>query len=353
MLTLQSLHITDNRWYLSKLYNSLTSIGKEKGALTELALLGMMSASACSAMIVSSFCMEGSVRSIKEVIHDKRRIVRMRPLGDVGGWTSLAVFSLIVIKQLFDKIIKEGEFFHAQAQGKEWLQIVRAEMIEKPEIHAKIYQQLNEYFDALSLRCFFSKSIVSNRISLLEIYPGPLELQNNTSYGLDKKLEPIYRKVQSKLTKKTSTWNYIERLISAKNEMMQKSRMIQIATLIFGIVIPIILILNATLSMVGEFGLGKELFVDKKELVDVGHFGEWPINAMEALSASYLLHTWFVINEGDLAFTRKVYAKQLNLLQNEAELHNRLAKAANQEMSLLAGSCGYFKRPFEYKFESI
>lgn len=347
----QTIQSMDNRCYLSRICLSISEINKDEGALAASALVGFSAATVLTAAGLSSFCMEGVVRSFIEVKNDKRRIVRLRPLGDVGGWTSLALFSLIAVKELFDGIIKQGEFIETRRVCRQWIEANEQLFRENPEFYSKLYQKVNDQLEALNNRTFFSKNIVSTRLAALDIFPEAPD--GHSSFHADKKLELIYRRINSKLEKKTGRMNYLNRLGEAKKVILQKDRSTQLVCLIFGIVIPIIMLLNVFFSLVGEFGLGKELYVDRKELTDVGHFGEWPINAIEAFSAAYLLHKWYVTDEGDLSITKKVYRKQLMNLQNDPVLHNRLAKTGNQDMSLVIASCKYFKHPIEYKFESL
>lgn len=347
----QTIHSMDNRWYLSRIYRSIKEITREKGVLKGSSLTAFAAATVLAAMGLSCFCMEGVVRSFIEVKKDKRRIIRLRPLGDVGGWCSLALFSLIAVKEVFDTLIKEGQLIETRKLCGEWIHANEQLFRENPELYNTIYQKINDHFIALNSRCLFSKSVASTRLAALALFPSNPE--GHASFHTDKKLESIYQRIHFKLEKKTAGINYINRLWEAKKVIWQKDLSTRLVSLIFGVIIPIMMLVNVFFSLVGEFGLGKELYVDRKELTDVGHFGEWPINAIESLSAAYLLHKWYVTDEGDLSFTKKIYRKELHQLQNDPVLHNRLAKAGNQEMSLVAANCKYFKHPSEYQFESI
>jgi hypothetical protein len=122
---------------------------------------------------------------------------------------------------------------------------------------------------------------------------------------------------------------------------------------VMGIALPLLFVTYAVLSFLGEAGLGKELFVYRQSLNDIGHFGEWLINAAEVLSVAYLLHLWYVLFEGDFFTTRSIYNKALNSLNQDASSHNCLRELANQDLSERASICAYAKLPADYEFGKI
>lgn len=346
---------TDNRFILSRFYRSFRALSKEKGGGITLLSTCALTAAKIYGFIFSYFCLEGTVRSLIDVTADDTFIVRLRPLGDVGGWTALALFAAMALRTLSMGFIKEGEYIRLKSICKKWIRDNKKMIEANPRFHDMLYDEVNKFFDAFNSQCLFSKSLISRRLTVLTIYQETELEEKNPTLCQDRALQEIFQTIKTK-SEAASSWKYyFHRLYDGQRAIKQAggcSR--QLGSWISGIALPIIFLLCATLSFVGEFGLGKELFVDREELTDVGHFGEWPFNAIEVISIAFFLHIWCMINEGDFVRTRKIYAEHIVSLEDDDQnLHNRLCDVANEELSQSSTSCHYFKLPSDYQFELL
>lgn len=346
---------TDHYSFLSRICRSVKSISQEKG-------WGMGALSVCAmtgakiyAFAFSYFCLEGVVRSLIDVYKDDTYIVRIRPLGDVGGWSALSLFAALTIGTLASRLIKEGEYIRLQSICTKWVQDNKSIIEENPKFYDQLYEKVNAIYDAYNSQCLFSKSLISRRLTALDICSEAQPEEPDSKLSKDKVLADIFREIKKKIEEDSSAKKYFCRLYSGLKSVKQTGGCCRITgSLITGVAFPIMLLLGAVLSFVGEFGLGKEIFYDREELTDIGHFGEWPFNAIELVSVAFFLHIWCMINEGDFVRTRKIYSKHINALaDDDLNLHNRLCEVANEELSQLSTGCYYFKLPSDYLFEPL
>lgn len=352
----QAIHEkTDYRCFLSRFYHSFIDISKEKGWAK-----GVLSASALTVVNIyaATFaypCLEGSVRSIMEVIEDDTYIVRIRPFGDVGGWTALALFAAMTIGTLSVRFIREGEFIRLKSICKKWIGDNQKMIEENPNLYNILYEKISEFYTAFNSQCLFSKSLVSRQLTVLDILSDAPSTEKNSTLSTDRALQEIYQNVKDEIEEASSLKKYFHRLYKGQKAIKKEggcSRML--GSLILGVALPIIFLLCAALSFVGEFGLGKELFVDREELTDIGHFGEWPFNAVEVITVAFFLHIWCMINPGDFARTRKIYARHINSLKDDnLNFHDRLCDTANEALSQMSPGCHFFKLPSDYQFEKL
>ena len=296
--------------------------------------------------------MEGAVRSIIDVAKDDAFLVRLRPLGDAGGWTALALFSAMTIATLASRFVREGEYLYLKKIITKWIQKNKDEIEEDPKLYNQLYKEMNEQFKNISSQCLFSKQLLSMRITVLTICNNAPQQEENSLLYKDRALEKIFLKIQKKIDKDSSCKKYFHRLFDGLKSIKKDGGYTRLlGSLVKGVALPIILVTGAALSLVGEIGLGKELFGDRNELTDIGHFGEWPFNAAEMIGVAYFMHKWCIINEGNFVRIRKIYEKSINSLEDDdLILYNRLCKVANDELSQFATSCHYFKLPSDYKF---
>lgn len=110
---------------------------------------------------------------------------------------------------------------------------------------------------------------------------------------------------------------------------------------IFGIVFPILLMVNFALSIVGEVGLGTELFGLREDLTAIGHFGEWPINAIEALATAYLFNLWYTVSEANVNTVKSVY--QSHLVDVAPELEASYREVAKEELAQQGATSSYLQ----------
>jgi hypothetical protein len=356
---------TDNQFFGKRVFCSIRTISQKKGYLAGAATGVALSVSAVYTLAFSYFLLEGSVRSLIDVYHD-HSIVGLRPLGDAGGWTGLGLFSVLALGNLCMRVIRESEYIRIKSICRNWVEANKMRIRDDRNFHQYLYSKINNLLDAFQSQCLFSESLASRRLIALDTcQSSDLEAQDDlgcgSKFAKDKELQTIFQKIHQELQDASKPKQYCNIIHSGQQSIKQTgghSR--QLGSLILGIAIPIILLSCAILSFVGEFGLGKELFIDKEGLTDVGHFGEWPFNAVEMVGVAFLLHLWVMINEGDFTITRKIYAKHIECsdkdcslhkcLQEDTKLRNRLCTIANEELAQGAVSCHYFKS-LGYQFE--
>lgn len=337
---------TDQRYLSTRLFYSMKAIFKEKGALTGVATAGSLTVAKIVTLALSYFCLEGSARSLMVMSQEERSFERLRPLGDVGGWTSLAIFAFLALKDVVEKTIGEGEYLRLKPICQTWLKDHQATLKEDPSLYLTLYKEINEVLDVFQKKCLFTKCLASRQVFAIHL----LEETGVDQNCVDKDLKPLFSTIQAELEEEMKLSHYFKRLSEGYKIVKQKN--LSMSTLC-GVVFPIFLLINVVFSIVGEVGLGKELYIDRLELADTGHFGEWPINAIEALGAAFFLHLWYVINDGDFAITRKIYAKHLNSLKENENAHNQLCEIANEELSQLSNYSNCLQFPSEYKFKKL
>ncbi|CCB86760.1 MULTISPECIES: hypothetical protein [Parachlamydia] len=342
-----------DRLLLFRLGRSLKRITEKKGYTAGCFGATALIAVKITALAISFFCMQGVVFSLMDT-HEEKNI---RPLGDVGGWQAIVLFSGAVVGKLSIQFIREGEYMRLKSICQKWMQDNRISIHDNP----KLYQTLNDMLTAYQTQCLFSKLLVSRRLTALKICQTGEDVENaeidedeEDVYRLDKRLQETLKKIKAKIQDKTTFQAYLSRLYDGQKSIKREGGYLrQITSLIMGIALPVILLANASLCVVGEFGLGKILYIDQEDRTDVGHFGEWPFNGIELVSAAFFLHAWAMINEGDFARIRKIYARHLKNLQDNPDLHNRLCKLANEELLQLTGGCYFFKSPLRYQFREL
>lgn len=339
---------TDALYFPVRLYNSIEWVAKEKGGVAAASLTLALAISTITSLGLSYFCMEGVVRSFMAVRDDDTPIIKIRPLGDAGGWLSLIIFSTIALKTIINTSVREGESLKLPSIVQSWL--AENKNSEDPHFHKKLSKKIHDLLDCFDRRRLFPRSLLSRRLTALEILQNTDLSQLN---GKEKIMEDVLHKLHTKIEKKTSGRRYLYRVYEGEKSISEKGCCTQTISLIFGFALPLILMVNVVLSLTGEVGLGKELFVNRTELADTGHFGEWPINAIEAASVAYLLHLWYVINEGDFAITRRLYDKVITNFKGDPSSYNQLCKTANDDLAERAQICHYLKNPVHYKFEKL
>jgi hypothetical protein len=344
----------NSRAFSSRCYEAIQTINHEEGMAKTALLVGTLSIAQISSLAVSYFCMEGAVRSLIDVHNDQRAINSLRPLGDFGGWCSLFLFSTIVMQDYTERFIGEGDYLRLKSICKKWILENKTRIIEEDsEVPLNVYEDISELLNVFSIKCLFSRTLVSRRLIALEIQCEVMPKDESGQRNEDLKLQEIFRSIQLELEQKLSFKQYFQRLFAAQRVIQQEGRHHRFTPLFFGIAVPIVLLSNAILSIVGEIGLGKELYIDKEGLTDTGHFGEWPINAVESSVTAYFLHKWYVINEGDFAITQSIFAQKLEGLRESKTLYNRLCGIANEELLQISANCAYVKIPMEYKFKEL
>lgn len=344
---------TDNNWIGLRLSKSIKSIVKEKGLAKGVLLTAAVANAKFYSLGLSFFCAQGAVKSIMEMVDDDRSIVKLRPLGDAGGWTALIIFSEMSSWNLVKRLIGEGEYLRLGEACQNWFQNNKNWIQKNLRFQKELYTKIVSLLDDFCIQCLSSKRLVTRRLQALEIYQKFGFEEIDEIYSVDQKLKNIFTQIHTELEQISTSKQYFRKLYLGQKSLKNTGNCSRFSSMIVGIAIPIILLTTSLLSIIGEFGLGKELFIDEEELTDIGHFGEWPFNAMEALCVAVYFHIWCLINEGDFIMTRNIYAHHLDSVKDDESLHSRLTEVANDELSKSASNCYYSKLSIDYKFEKL
>lgn len=331
---------TDRRPFSTRLHDAVQAVIERDGPYGS-AVVGAIGAAQVASLAFSYFCLEGSVRSLEEVSISS--IDHIRPLGDVGGWTSLAVFSAMLMKSLLERLMGEGEYIRLRGICLEWIRENRAKIDGDPKFREELYMKIYELAGEMNARSLFTSSALSRRITALEVSRDV----GGVEFAKEQKLEAIFRQISGNMEHETGIFRHFHRILVGWRAVSERGSREQSIASIFGMMLPLILITNVLLSVIGEVGLGKELYVDRQELPDTGHFGEWPINAVEAFSAAFFLHIWYLTGEGDFEIVRDIFDRTMENMSVEAD-KEILGKAKNAELNRLASSCNCPHFALEY-----
>lgn len=341
---------TDDRYLIWRFCDALHRIGKAKGRLFSIMTAGTLASIKVYAVAIVYFCMEGSIRSVIDFSEeDEDQAARFRPLGDASGWTAMAVFTVMTVTVLFLKVVREGEYLKLKSICLKWMEENKER--QKPKFLNKWYLQVNDILDAHQSQLLFPKSIISRKLTALKIQQSSGFKSRHPTYKKDKKLKKTFKCIQKELDEAISTKKYFHRLIEGQKSFKRQGYFKLTAALMMGIVLPIFLLIVGIFSFVGEVGLTKEIFHDRKGLSETGHVGEWFFNGIEIISIALFLHFSKMIQEGDFVRTRQIYAKYLTKLKHKKRYveYNRLCTIGNQAISQIDRS--YFALPEEYKFK--
>ncbi len=330
---------TDDRFFVNRILSSI----KQKGVLRGSLMAGGLLAMKVYALGVSYFCIEGSVRSLIELAENHHPFERIRPLGDAGGWTAIVIFTSIALGTVTIQLIREGEYCKLGPICQKWLE-------GSPRPPKDIYRILTRLFDAYSHQCLFSKSLVTRRLKVLKVCEEA-NLEKKGIHRKDDQLKDILVRIEKDLKKVSSCRGYFRRLVHGQKSIRKDGVSRCLISVIMGVAIPMILLVLASISVVGEVGLGEMIFYAREDLGDTGHLGEWPFNAIEILGVAFLLHYWCMIDEGEFKMTRNIYKRYLSELTDDKILHNRLCAIANKHLAERQGY--FFKLPLDYQFKKI
>jgi hypothetical protein len=321
-LRAQIVERLQRRFWLRRVVSAMGYITRGWGALHGFFACAFLVVSSLVGLALAVFCMEGVTRSFLEVGEDMRYIVHVRYLGDAGGWMSLAIFCVVAVKIIWERIMAEGE----------WVEL------------SEICNDCHDWKFVLALfmdarqRCFFRKSIATTYLTAIEAckHHTPPDIAR-----LQQLLEDIafcLQREKIRLGRRCClSWGGIRK---------RGCCAISVAT-VFGLIFPIALAANVVLSLVGEVGLGYELFIERDELTDIGHFGEWPINAIEAAVTGVLFLSYFLLSDGDYEFAKYVYIARLHEVDDNVS-RQALVDVATNELMDLAGQSGFRFLPPEF-----
>lgn len=303
--------------------------------LAKAASITAMTISSLFGAAISWLSIEGSVRSIIDVIEDPRPIIRLRYLGDFAGWTSIALFSVVAVKGIFERIMAEGEY-------------IKAQNICREGVTECSYDEVVNLVDDLEARCLFSKTVASRRLVTTRIFH---DQEPEYNLLLDRRLAGIYEEVHSDINTAFSMKNHIHRFCSSQRLIKNKGCCLLTSSRIFGIVFPAILVLNFMLSITGEVGLAAEVFGNRSDLTSIGHLGEWPVNTIEAIATAYLFHKWYTVAPGNHEVVKEIYQRHAEHV--EPELLDRFNETARQELEGVSQDSAYLRLQTDNELEIV
>lgn len=318
--------------FLRHFSNSMRSIRQSYGVGYTLCALIVMGCCCIVGLGISFFCVEGCVRSILDVItppeHEREGIVRIRPLGDIGGWFSIAIFTIFACVDIVGRLIREGDFASCVVHASSMASNV-------PSSSSHYYQQWFFLLRLVSSRGLITRTDCQLRILLSSILPS----------SPDSPILPFLNRVHSHFLPLVAHRRQFSRASRGLRCHRSRGPLRFFLSLLIGVFVPILLTINAALSIAGEVGLGTELFVHRDELTDVGHFGEWMFNAIESAAGAYFLIYVVFIREGDFSFVREAYLKELSAMSDEDPSKQLVKQVAQEDLQQLASFCHFFKTP--------
>lgn len=304
MLAQEIRNQTDNRWNFVRLYDSTKILFKKKGVLKG----GVYTISLLSTQILAGaifyFCAKGSHISLQEMKHEKRPLIHLRPYGDAGGWLTLCILTIISAKGIFEAFCGEAEYHKCQSLLKK----------HRKRGYNLTEEQASTVLREYTAKCIFNQSLASQKLFLINHVP-------ESRYS---SLLPELQRIDRKILKKLGPKNYHYSLIKGGQSIYKTKKITGLAvSSTMAVVLPVFLMLFAVFSLVGEIGLGQELFVAKTSLDDTGHFGEWLINFFEAALAAYMLHDNYMRKEGEYVIMDEIYKKEISFLGADLENNNQ------------------------------
>jgi hypothetical protein len=327
-----------SRFWIARIGSSIAAVSRRHGVFEAVCVVMVLVVTFLASLAISCFCIEGCVRSVIEIHEgneERPGIVGIRPLGDFGGWFSIAIFSLLTIKAVVDALLREGEYLLAIELIREWC---------REHKRQNCRQCLDEATTLLSL--------INSRCGPLRRTAAQVHVDGYRAVFLPDAFEkdPEVSSVLAladDLSRHLSVFRIPRRWLTGALVLVRSGVCGNIVWIFFGVVIPFCLVVNAVLSTLGCVGLGVELFVLRHELTDVGHFGEWMFNSVESFSAAIILGFLFIINEGDLVYTRTVYQ---NHFRKDSPIISSLART---DLSNFLPICSFWKTPEDVAIEEL
>ena len=341
------VHIkTDQRFIGYRLTDSVYRIAKKNGLKSTVLMITGMTLSQFTAFAVSYFCIAGSIRSLKSIAKDKRPIANLTPLGNAGGWCAIAVFTAVFMRKVFQQLIAEGEYEKALIVSEKY------NFDLEDGLSIKAYSEMYQILDSYSLKSFYSHTLFANRLKAMNILKSKNIIMLNKKYEIDLKMQKIYSRIEARISEETSGLKMIQRLYGGLKVCRGKGLGTLSIAVIFSVVLPVFLFGFASLTVAGEVGLGKELFVNKESLDELGHFGEWVINFIEIIGTIIFTGSE-VLSLADFKIKRKIFKEELNKLEHKPKKHEALRKLANKELVHAANTNYLVSFPKDYKFTRL
>ncbi len=334
---------TDALYYPNRMFKAVKAFSKHKGMLYGLgAGMTILTSSAIFALLLYP-CYEGVARSFMIVAENISTLSRIRPLGDAGGWNTLPIINLLAYKAFYESIIREGEILRIEAICKKWIANNQdSEKLDENQLYDEIFETLSDF----NKRRLFPKTLASLHLTTLSLCPVT---DTVGKVHQKRQLLPYF----SSINQDIENSSYLSQATLGFQMVGTKSILSKTLCLTMSVALPIILITNSILSLIGEVGLINDVYVNQTDLEDAGHVSEWPINAIGALSLAYYLHRRYLLNEGLFVILKNSYTQELQKIQNDQKLYNVLSSNANEDLKLSFGGCNQMKYTSEYKFKKL
>jgi len=336
---------------LTRFCRTITKIRKDYGRCAAVAATATKVAAVAYGLVVSCFLVKGSVYSFME-IHEEGMV---QAWGDIGGWLTLPIVTYYSISRTLSYGFREAEYRTIPSLCKEWYTKASA----KGQISAEdFYVQMTHILDTVAGQCLMNKTVVSRKLKALEIIRQLGLIKKNTSLdpnselSLDLELEARY--IEMEKERKRNGKNYLSRLKEGVNVTEPAfSNQSKVSRVVSGITLPICLLFNTACSAIGEPLLCFKLMVEKEDLAEYGHAGEWPDNFLTSLVIAYWLSNDLVAIT-DLKDTANLFQSQIDQLGriNSLAIHNRLCETGNSELQQIASGRTFNRSLFLNYFHS-
>lgn len=393
---------TSEVYWLGRIWKALQSVYQREGTIYAAASGALLVTSTTYATTSACLLIEGSFRALDEAHHSLQKGHLVRDFGDAGGWLALSWFTYFALGKVITSCISMEEYRRIEPLILNWY---KKQMSGDSEIKLEnLYPIFYDLLHTFSSRSLLSPTVIDNRIQALKIVrqierchqsklapsgsenPSTEQVEDTTlewldavetpvendetlddsvltsDLEIDMHLRAIYLEIQQAIELGVSASNYFGRVSSGFASIGKtKGLSGQLQAIALGFVSPAFLASLSVCSLIGIGPLGIETYKRIEDLVSRGHLGEWAINAIESGAATYGIHKYVILNEGDFTVVREIFSQKLAMLRDKMEkystpsrklLYNRLCAVANEELRVRAGRCYFSKLPIDYLFEN-
>jgi hypothetical protein len=332
----------EDKWFFTRTWNVLKTTYQEKGVIPTAKKTAALIIAPAFTATWSYFCCLGAERSIKAFIASDKTISNFNYLGNAGGWVALAGTSLYVTEIFLVELIRSGEYEHLLKIIKNWIDEKQQgdDPVELDKIYSQVSREINTYND----QGFFPKNTFETRLDTLKMFKSLNIIPTEESYVTDKNLQKIFKKAQRELKEKSRILLSLKQIFTGP-DMIRPSFFTKLKIVVTGILAPIVLTSTSVLSVVGMAGLGYNTLTKKENLPEIGHFGEWPDNALQAFILAVLIFNRLIINEAEFKEAKRVL---LRIFATNQVSQEALRNIFNHHLSKIAAVCHYIKLDDQY-----
>lgn len=240
------------------------------------------------------------------------------------------------------ELIRSGEYEHLLKIIKNWIDEKQQgdDPVELDKIYSQVSREINTYND----QGFFPKNTFETRLDTLKMFKSLNIIPTEESYVTDKNLQKIFKKAQRELKEKSRILLSLKQIFTGP-DMIRPSFFTKLKIVVTGILAPIVLTSTSVLSVVGMAGLGYNTLTKKENLPEIGHFGEWPDNALQAFILAVLIFNRLIINEAEFKEAKRVL---LRIFATNQVSQEALRNIFNHHLSKIAAVCHYIKLDDQY-----